>query len=200
MKLATPLLSRLNWASNGSFDNGSFYVTYFAAETGEERAFEVTSQTFLQNSYESSGFELEGDYDFGNGFGVKGSLTITDSEIEKTASGANEGNTPRRQADYFFNITPSYAADNWDVGINFVGTDEVFIADSNDLKFDSYIVTNLFFNYLVNDNFSVSLNANNLFDEEGFTEGEEGSAVAGDFVRVRPINGRTTSVTLRYNF
>jgi outer membrane receptor protein involved in Fe transport len=182
------------------FADGSLYVTYFNADTDEERAFEVTTQAFLQNSYESSGFEIEGDYDFGNGFGVKGSLTLTDAEIVKTASGANVGNAPRRQADYIFNITPSYTAANWDVGLNFVGTDEVFIQDSNDLKFDSYVVTNLFANYNINDSFSISVNSNNLFDEEGFTEGEEGSAAVGDLVRVRPINGQTTSVTLRYAF
>ena len=182
------------------FADGSLYVTYFNAETDEEKAFEVTTQEFLQNSYESSGFEIEGDYDFGNGFGVRGSLTLTDAEIVKTASGNNVGNTPRRQADYFFNITPSYTADNWDIGLNFVGTDEVFVQDNNDLKFDSYVVTNLFVNYYVNDNFSISLNSNNLFDEDGFTEGEEGSATAGDLIRVRPINGQTTSLSLRYNF
>ena len=182
------------------FADGSFYITYFNADTDEEKAFEVTTQEFLQNSYESSGFEIEGDYDFGNGFGIRGSVTLTDAEIVKTASGDNVGNKPRRQADYFFNITPSYTADNWDIGLNFVGTDEVFVQDNNDLKFDSYVVTNMFVNYYVNDNFSVSLNSNNLFDEEGFTEGEEGSAVSGDLIRVRPINGQTTSLSLRYNF
>ena len=72
--------------------------------------------------------------------------------------------------------------------------------DTNDLKFDSYLVTNLYFNYNFNDNITLSLNMNNAFDEEGFTEGEEGSAAPGDYVRIRPINGRTSSVTLRYNF
>jgi outer membrane receptor protein involved in Fe transport len=182
------------------FADGSFYITYFDADTDEERAFEVTTQQFLQNSYESSGFELEGEYDFGNGFGIHGSLTLTDAEIVNTANGANVGNQPRRQAEYFFNITPTYTTDLWDIGLNFVGTDEVFIQDNNDLKFDSYVVTNLFANLYVNDNFRVSLNSNNVFDEEGFTEGEEGSATIGDLVRVRPINGRTTSLTLRYDF
>ncbi|MCF6262862.1 MAG: TonB-dependent receptor [Xanthomonadales bacterium] len=182
------------------FEKGSLYATYFNADTDEERAFEVTTQEFLQNSYESSGFEFEGLYDFGSGFRVQGSLTLTDSEIVKTASGDNIGNTPRRQADYIFNITPSYTSDSWDLGLNFIGTDSVYVQDNNDLKFGSYIVTNLFLNYYFNDTISISLNANNLFDEIGFTEGEEGSAVAGDLVRIRPINGRTTSLTLRYQF
>jgi outer membrane receptor protein involved in Fe transport len=182
------------------FGDGSLYFTYFDAQTDEERAFEVTTQLFLQNSYESSGVEIEGDYYFDNGFAIQGSLTLTDAEIVGTADGSNVGNTPRRQADYIFNITPSYTSDAWNVGLNFVGTDEVFIQDNNDLKFDAYVVTNLFANYYINDSFSVSVNSNNLFDEEAFTEGEEGSAVSGDIVRIRPINGRTTSVSFRYDF
>lgn len=181
-------------------ENSSLFVTYFDADISEAREFEVTTQTFLENTYESSGFEIEADYDFGSNFAIKGSLTLTDAKIAKTASGANVGNKPRRQADYIFNITPSYTADKWDLGVNFVGTDEVFAQDSNDLKFDAYITANLFFNYQINDKLRLSLNSNNLFDEEGFTEAEEGSAAAGDFVRIRPINGRTTSATVRYDF
>ncbi len=181
-------------------DNSSLFVTYFSADISEAREFEVTTQTFLENAYESSGFEIEADYDFGSNFAIKGSLTLTDAEIVKTAGGANVGNQPRRQADYIFNITPTYTADKWDAGINFVGTDEVFVQDNNDLKFDAYITANLFFNYQINDKLRLSLNSNNLFDEEGFTEGEEGSATPGSFVRIRPINGRTTSATVRYDF
>lgn len=182
------------------FDAGSLYATYFDAETDEERTFEVTTQQFLQNSYESSGLEFEGDYDFGNGFAVRGSLTLTDAEITRTADGSNVGNVPRRQADYFFNITPSYSTDDWNVGLNFVGTDEVFIQDVNQTKFDAYTVSNLFATWYVTDNFSISLNANNVFNQEGFTEGEEGAAAVGDIVRIRSINGRTTSVNVRYAF
>lgn len=182
------------------FDKGYLYTTYFDAKTDEERAFEVTTQEFLQNSYKSHGLEFEGLFDFGNGFRIQGSLTLTDAEIVDTANGQNIGNKPRRQADYIFNITPSYTADRWDVGLNFLGTDDVYIQDNNDLKFGGYQLTNLFANYYFTENLSISLNANNVFDEEAFTEGEEGSAMPGDLVRIRPINGRTTSLTLRYQF
>ncbi|NNC97249.1 MAG: TonB-dependent receptor [Gammaproteobacteria bacterium] len=181
-------------------DNASFYVTYFNAETSEAREFEVTTQSFKENTYEASGFEFEGDYELANGFGVKGSLTLTDPEITKTGDGSNVGNKPRRQADYIYNITPYYQADRWNVGLNLVGTDEVFVQDNNDLKFDAYTTANLYFNYDLNERVSFSVNANNLFDAEGFTEGEEGSAAVGDYVRIRPINGRTISGTVRYNF
>ncbi|PLW69666.1 TonB-dependent receptor domain-containing protein [Pseudohalioglobus lutimaris] len=181
-------------------DNASFYVTYFTAETTEAREFEVTTQNFIENTYDASGIEVEGSYDMGNGFGIRANATFTDSEIKKTGDGVNEGNKPRRQADYLFNITPYYIAENWDAGVSIFGTDEVYVQDNNDLKFDGYITTSVFFNYMFNDNISLALNVNNLFDEEGFTEGEEGSAAPGDYVRIRPINGRTTSLTLKYDF
>ena len=181
-------------------DTASLYVTYFMAETTEAREFEVTTQTFKENTYDASGIEVEGNWEMGNGFGIRANATFTDSEIEKTGDGENEGNTPRRQADYLYNITPYYFADNWDVGLSIFGTDEVYVQDNNDLKFDAYITTSLFFNYTFNDNIKLGLNVNNLFDEEGFTEGEEGSAAPGDYVRVRPINGRTSSLTLQYIF
>ncbi len=181
-------------------DTASFYATYFTAETTEASEFEVTSQTFKQNTYEADGIELEGSWEMGNGFGIRANATFTDSEIKKSRDGANEGNTPRRQADYLYNITPYYFAENWDVGLSIFGTDEVYVQDNNDLKFDGFVTVSLFFNYTFNDSIRLGLNVNNMFDEEGFTEGEEGSAAPGDYVRIRPINGRTSSVTLQYIF
>ena len=46
----------------------------------------------------------------------------------------------------------------------------------------------------------ISADVNNIFNNVGFTEGEEGSAAPGDFVRIRPINGRTASISLSYQF
>jgi hypothetical protein len=41
---------------------------------------------------------------------------------------------------------------------------------------------------------------NNLFDTVGITEAEEGSVPENNIIRARTINGRTTSVTLKYAF
>ena len=180
--------------------NTDIFVTYFMADTAEAREFEVTTQTFIENTYKASGLEIEGRYDMGNGFGIRANATFTDSEIKSTGDGGNVGNQPRRQADYLFNITPYYVGESWDAGVSIFGTDEVYVQDNNDLKFDAYTTTNLFFNYAFSENINLSFNVNNLFDNEGFTEGEEGSAAPGEFVRIRPINGRTSSLTLRYNF
>lgn len=182
-------------------DSAAAYVTLFFAETEESGGFEVTTQKSIQNSYESKGVEVEGSYNFGYGFAVAGSFTLTDAEITESNTIANIGNKPRRQADYIFNITPSYTIGNHSVGLNFIGTDEVYIQDNNEAKFDAYMVTNLFYNWQMNSGFNLGLNVNNLFDAEGFTEGEDGGPLAaGDLVRIRPINGRTISASLSYNF
>ena len=40
-------------------------------EKEKETTFEVTTQEFNVNSFESSGIEIEGDYDFGYGFSIR---------------------------------------------------------------------------------------------------------------------------------
>ena len=110
------------------------------------------------------------------------------------------GNTPRRQADYIFTITPQYEADEFLIGATFQGSDEFFVQDNNDLKQDAYVITNLFATYYVTDEFSVSVNVNNLTNEFVITESEEGSAQVGDIIRARAMNGRTTNVSVKYQF
>ncbi|BFM06036.1 TonB-dependent receptor domain-containing protein [Halioxenophilus aromaticivorans] len=182
-------------------DDASVYVTLFNAETEEAGGFEVTTQSVIQNAYESTGLEVEGEYELGNGFAIAGGFTYTDAEITDSNVPANEGNTPRRQAEWIYNITPSYSSAKHNIGLNIIGTDDTYIQDSNQAKFDGYIVTNLFWNYDMTESLALSFNVNNLLDEEGFSEGEEGGPFAGgEFVRIRPINGRTTSLSLRYYF
>lgn len=178
----------------------SFFLTYFNADTNEAREFEVTTQSFIQNAFKAQGVEIEGHYEHEIGFGVRANATFTDSEITGSASGANIGNTPRRQAGYFFNVSPYYNHDRFTIGANIFGTDSVFVQDSNDLEFGAYTVTSLSASFDVTRSLRLSANVNNLFNNVGFTEGEEGSAAPGDFVRIRPINGRTASVSLSYRF
>lgn len=175
------------------FDQGSLSVVYFDAQVEEAAQFEVTTQAVITNAFDSNGVEIEGDYEFDNGFGLRGNLTVTDSEL------AN-GNRARRQAPYTLNINPYFVADNYDLGLNIFSTGDAPVQDSNQFDLPAYTTVGAYINYEVYDNLTVSLNANNLLDEEGFTEGEEGNPAIGDFVRFRPINGRTVSATVRYNF
>lgn len=180
-------------------DNLSLFATAFSAET-EEQNFEATSQKFFDRKYEAYGLELESTYFIGD-FDLRANLTWTDAEIVKDAINPSVvGNTPRRQADFVYSLMARYNFNNGSAGLSFIGTTDSFAQDNNDLEFDGYTQVNAFASYMLTDSLNVSLNVNNLFDTTGITEAEEGSIPANNIIRARTINGRTSSVTLRYDF
>ena len=175
-------------------------ATVFDTVTQDTQA-EVTSGLTFIREYEATGLELEGNYEFGGGFTLAGNLTWTDAEIsDDRFNPALVGKTPRRQADVIYTLIPQYQSDNWLFGASLQGSTEYYVQDSNELKQDGYNIVNLFATWYVNDNFSVSLNVNNATDEFVITESEEGSATPGDIIRARPLNGRTTSLSVKYMF
>jgi outer membrane receptor protein involved in Fe transport len=177
----------------------SVFATAFLAQT-EETNFEATSQTFTDAEYESKGIELEGFYSIG-GFDLSGGVTYTDAEITKDAlNPANVGNTPRRQADWVYQATGSYASGPFRVGASLVGTSDSFAQFNNQLVMPGYVVVNPFASYDIAEGLQLVLNINNVFDEFAVTEAEEGSIPASGIVRARTLNGRTTTVGLRYAF
>lgn len=187
----------LKWRRDGF----SLFATAFFAET-EEQNFELTSQRFFDRVYKSRGIELEASLRM-NEFFLNGGLTWTDAEISKDdISPANEGNTPRRQADVVYQLTGGYAAANWTVGANIIGTSDAYAQDNNQLVMPGYTQVNLFADYRFAENWVVGLNVNNLFDTFGITESEEGGIVANteNIIRARSIPGRTASLSVRYEF
>lgn len=187
----------LKWRRDGF----SLFATAFFAET-EEQNFELTSQRFFDRVYEARGIELEASLRF-NEFFLNGGLTWTDAEISKDdISPANEGNTPRRQADVVYQLTGGYAATHWTLGANIIGTDDAYAQDNNELVMPGYTQVNLFADYRFAENWVIGLNVNNLFDAFGITEAEEGSIVANtqNVIRARSIPGRTASLSVRYEF
>ena len=116
------------------------------------------------------------------------------------------GNTPRRQADFVYSLTTRYNFEQGSAGLSLIGTSEAYAQDGGDqsaddiLKFDGYTQVNAFAQYYLSDTFSIALNVNNLFDTTGITEAEEGNIPANDIIRARTINGRTSSITLKYDF
>lgn len=175
-------------------------ATLFDTVTEDTQA-EVTSGLTFIREYDATGLELEGLYEFGHGFTIIGNFTWTDAEISKDRNNqAIVGNTPRRQADYIYTITPQYQNDDFLIGATFQGSDDFYVQDSNELKQDAYAITNLFATWYITDEFSASVNVNNLTDEFVITESEEGAANAGDIIRARPLNGRTTNISLKYMF
>ncbi|TMP62595.1 TonB-dependent receptor, partial [Pseudoalteromonas sp. S1649] len=106
----------------------------------------------------------------------RGNFTWTDSEIAKDAlSPELVGNTPRRQADLIYSLIATYNFDNGSAGLSFIGKTDSYALDSNDLECDGYTHVYGFVSYNLSENFSLSLNRNNLFDTVGSTEAEERS-------------------------
>ncbi|MGO4913289.1 TonB-dependent receptor domain-containing protein [Leeuwenhoekiella sp. W20_SRS_FM14] len=184
-----------------NFEKGALYVTAFYAKTIEEGGFEATSQTIIENDYRSLGLEIEGSYSFED-FSLRGALTYTNAKID---SGANEGNKPRRQPDFIFNVIPTYdfgAAKQNSVGLSFVGQTKAYAQDSNELILPGFVLVNSFVKVGITESLSANISANNIFDSLGITEAEEGSIIEGqtNFVRARALSGRSLSLSLNYSF
>lgn len=178
----------------------SLFATYFNTEV-EETNSELTSGLTFVRDYEANGIEFEGDFSFGDFFSISGNATWSDAEISSDLTNPGVvGNTPRRQADFIWTITPDYSTDNFSIGATLQGSTDYFVQDNNSLKQDAYNLIHLYGTWYVTDALSVSFNVNNLTDEFVVTESEEGSANAGDIVRARALSGTSTSIGLTYNF
>ncbi|GAA0643647.1 MAG: TonB-dependent receptor [Sphingomonadales bacterium RIFCSPHIGHO2_01_FULL_65_20] len=177
----------------------ALYATGFYAET-EETNFEATSRQTFDRQFKAHGIELEASYRTG-GFTFSAGGTYTDAEISRDRiNPGNQGNKPRRQADFIYQLSGQYEEDMFTLGANMVGTTDSFAQDNNLLVLPGFAQVNAFVAVRPFDRVQLSLNANNLFDTRGFTEAEEGAIPANGIVRARSINGRTISATLRYDF
>lgn len=177
------------------------FATAFYANL-EEQNFEATTQNFVDREYRAYGLELESSVNFGD-FNIRGGITWTNAEIIKDEiNDAFEGNTPRRQADFIFNITPSFKYSKGIVGVNVIGTTDSYAQDNNELVLPGDAQFNAFAYYDITEGLSIGLNSNNLFNAFGLTEAEEGTITDNttNVIRARSINGRSTSVTLKYTF
>jgi outer membrane receptor protein involved in Fe transport len=175
----------------------SAFVTAFFAKTKEGAGFELTSQTYKDNAYESKGVEAELAWRLG-GLRLAAGATLTDAEI---TSGANKGKTPRRQADLIYQVAPSYSVGALELGGQLVGTTKSYAQDDNQVVLPAYMVVNAFVNFEFAANATVSLGVNNLFDKAGYTEAEgQGNLVDNPLYVARSINGRSIRATLKYTF
>ncbi len=181
------------------WDNFDFFATFFNTDTEETQA-EFTSGSVFVREYTAKGIELEGAYRIGD-FRISGNMTWTGAEIVADANDQSiVGNTPRRQADVIYTLTPEYSRDAFSIGATLQGSTSFFIGDNNQLEQGGYLLMNLFGLYRINDALSISLNINNLTDEFVITEAEDSTASVGDIVRARVISGRSSVLSLRYQF
>ncbi|MBA4318345.1 MAG: TonB-dependent receptor [Flavobacterium sp.] len=183
------------------FPKGYVYATAFHSKTDEQGGYEATSNSIIQNNYKSYGLELESSYNLMDNFNVRGALTYTKAEI---TSGDNKGNEPRRQPKLMYNLMPTYnfSGNKNAVGLSFIGQTKAFAQDSNQLVMNGFVIVNAFVDFEVTKGLSLNLSANNLFDTLAITESEEGNITdnAVNYVRARPMPGRSISAALSYRF
>jgi outer membrane receptor protein involved in Fe transport len=201
------LINSLDYLSQGElgykqkFAKGYFYGTFFYAKTDEQSGFEATNPTVLtENNYKSLGLELESSYNVTDKFNLRGGLTYTKAEI---ASGANDGNEPRRQPKVMYNFIPTYkfTKDNT-LGLTFIGQSKAYAQDSNQLVMNGFVIINGFVEFGITKGLSLNVSGNNLLDTLAITEAEEGSITNNtvNYVRARPFPGRSLSMALSYRF
>ncbi len=174
-------------------------LTGFWAKSQDSNVDPVTSQ-FISRDYEAKGLEFEGGLRRGV-FGLTAGATYTHARIVKDrVNPAFEGNTPRHQAAFIFQATPQLMIEDFTIGATFVGTTDSYAQDNNLLKVPGFVTTNGFVQARVADRMTLLFNVNNLFDVAAFTGFDESSIPASGIVRGRPLNGRTVSATVRFDF
>ena len=176
----------------------SLFATGFYAKTAETNV-DIAPVVLFDTTYEAYGVELEAAYRMG-GFTLSGGATWTDAEIKDALDLTVIGNTPRRQADLVYQATAQYDADMFTLGANVVGTTNSFTQDSNLLKLPGFTQVNAFVAVRPVDRIEIGLNAQNLFNSNGFTEAEEGAIPGNNIVRARSIAGRTVLASVRFDF
>jgi outer membrane receptor protein involved in Fe transport len=181
------------------YNKGGLFITGFYASTNEAGGFEATTQKIIENDYKSYGLELEAVANLAKNFDVRGSLTLTKAEI---SSGANKGNTPRRQADVIFSLIPSYTINKFATGISIIGTTKSYAQDNNKLVLPGYTIVSPYINYNISKRLTAAINANNILNSFGFTESEEDSITENqvNIIRARSITGRTIGGSLTFSF
>lgn len=178
---------------------GSAALFYVETDDVNSEGTNGSGNAAVVRDYESLGLELEGYYDHGI-FSLRGNLTWVDAEISGSNTPELVGNTPRRQADLVYSLVPSLNWDQASLGLTIIGTTEAPAQDNNEFMMPGYTYVNLFSNYFITDDLSVELAVNNLFDETGLTESEEGDITGLDYIRARSIAGTSSTLTLRYHF
>lgn len=170
----------------------SVFATLFNARTSESN-YEVTTQKFTANKYKANGLELEAAYAMGD-LRLSGGATFTHATISDSNDASTVGKTPRRQARFVWQLSPSYVMGPVEFGASLVGSGKSYGDDQNTITMRGYTVVNGFLSYQINAKTTVSVQANNLFNALAYTE------IEGDGHAARALNGRSLRATLKFDF
>jgi outer membrane receptor protein involved in Fe transport len=143
----------------------------------------------------------------GNKYKATGTYTNAEIVEDRTSSvvGTNNGKTPRRQANFVYNLSPTYefgTSKQHLLGLSVLGTSKSFAGDDNNLIQPGYAYINLLAKVGLTKGLSLAASVNNLFDTIGITEveGVDGAFAGDRLVRARSITGRSTTLSLQYKF
>ena len=199
-------ISQLEAGYKRKFAAGYVNLTGFSSVTDEAAGTALNLNA--GNKYKATGLEFEGAYNVAD-FSVVGSVTYTNAEIveDRTSSvvGTNNGKTPRRQANFVYNLSPTYEFGSGKqhlLGLSVLGTSKSFAGDDNNLIQPGYAYINLLAKVGLTKGLSLAASINNLFDTVGITEveGVDGAFGGDRLVRARAITGRSSTLSLQYKF
>ncbi|MDY7395896.1 TonB-dependent receptor [Aureibaculum sp. 2210JD6-5] len=194
-------VSQLEVGFKKRFNIGVLNLTGFMSNTDEGLSNELNRS--VGNPFKALGLEAETVLSFSDNLSLNGSFTWTKAEID---GGDNKGNTPRRQADFVYNISPSYnfgSDKQHGFALSVLGTSKSYAQDDNQLVMPAYAYFNLSARAGLTKGLSLVLSLNNMFDAVGITEVEgngDGAFGSNRLVRARSISGRSSTISLRYNF
>ncbi len=172
----------------------SSFITFFKAKTKEDGGFEVTTRKYLKDSYDALGIEAEMSWRLG-GLQLAGGATWTKAEVSAT------GKKPRRQADFVFQLAPTYSIGALEIGATVISTTKSYADNDNTVVLPGYTVVNAFAGYELAQGLTLQLGVNNLFNSIGYTEAEgQGNLTNNPLYVARSINGRSAKATLKYSF
>ena len=114
-------------------------------------------------------------------------VAVTKAEIANDLiTPAVNGNKPRRQADFIYNIVPTYkfgANKQHNFGFSVIGTTKSYAQENNKLVMPGYAYVNPFLSFELTKGLSATVNVNNVFDTIGITEVEEGSKLRSSLMK-----------------
>ena len=171
------------------------FATLFYARTDESNVDVTTAPIKVTaTKYDAKGLELEGAYAVGP-LRLAGGITYTDAAVKSSSNAAIVGKVPRRTAKLIYQLSPTLAFGDFELGATIQGTTrsrDDSPAGPLTVTLPAYTVVNAFARYDLSPKASVQLGVNNLTNVVGYTESNDGRGAA------RSINGRTARLTLSY--
>lgn len=178
------------------YGNFNAFITLFDAHTSESN-YDVTTQVASANKYHSYGSEIELGYVY-HGLILRAGATYTHSRITDTNEAGALNMIPQRQANWIFQVSPSYMYGPMTVGGSIIGSTQSYGNDQNTIIMPGYALLNLFATYQITPKFQAMLTADNVTNAVAYSELD---SVSGDSAEAaRAFDGRTVKASIRYNF